>query len=73
MNTGDIVPDSQHRGLIARLPQVPRDLAMLARFDRPIGWWLLFWPCVWGLWLAGRGVQWQMSLWFLLGSIAMRG
>lgn len=73
MNTGDIVPDSQHRGLIARLPQVPRDLAMLARFDRPIGWWLLFWPCVWGLWLAGRGVQWQMALWFLLGSIAMRG
>ena len=41
-----LVPDSQRTaiagGLIARLPQVPRDLAMLARFDRPIGWWLLF-------------------------------
>jgi len=68
-----IVPDSEHRGLIARLPQVPRDLAQLARFDRPIGWWLLFWPCTWGTWLAGGGVQWALVGWFLLGSIAMRG
>ena len=69
----DIVPDSQHRGLIARMPQIPRDLAQLARFDRPIGWWLLFWPCAWGVWLAGAG--WQLALlgWLLLGSIAMRG
>ena len=71
--TQQIVPDSEHRGLVERLPQLPRDLAMLARFDRPIGWWLLFWPCVWGVWLAGAG--WQMALlgWLLLGSIAMRG
>ncbi len=68
-----IVPDSQHRGVVARLPQVPRDLAQLARFDRPIGWWLLFWPCVWGAWLAGAGAQWALLAWFLLGSIAMRG
>lgn len=68
-----IVPDTEHRGLIARLPQLPRDLAQLARFDRPIGWWLLFWPCLWGVWLAGEGVQWQFALWLLLGSIAMRG
>jgi len=69
----EIVPDTQHRGLIARLPQMPRDLAQLARFDRPIGWWLLFWPCAWGVWLAGAG--WQLALlgWLLLGSIAMRG
>ena len=69
----DIVPDSQHRGVIARLPQLPRDLAQLARFDRPIGWWLLFWPCAWGVWLAGAG--WQLALlgWLLLGSSAMRG
>ena len=72
-----LVPDSERTaiagGLIARLPQVPRDLALLARFDRPIGWWLLFWPCLWGLWLSGAGVQWQLAAWFLLGSIAMRG
>ena len=68
-----IVPDTQHRGLIARLPQGLRDLAQLARFDRPIGWWLLFWPCVWGVWLAGAGAQWGLIAWLLLGSIAMRG
>jgi 4-hydroxybenzoate polyprenyltransferase len=68
-----IVPDSEHRGLVARLPQLPRDLAQLARFDRPIGWWLLFWPCAWGVWLAGAGPQWVLAAWLLLGSVAMRG
>lgn len=71
--TETIVPDSQHRGLVERLPQVPRDLAQLARFDRPIGWWLLFWPCVWGVWLAGAGPQFVLLFWLLLGAIAMRG
>jgi len=69
----DVVPDSEHKGLVARLPQLPRDLAMLARFDRPIGWWLLFWPCAWGVWLAGAGWQFALLGWLLLGSIAMRG
>jgi 4-hydroxybenzoate polyprenyltransferase len=68
-----IVPDSEHRGLVARLPQLPRDLALLARFDRPIGWWLLFWPCVWSVWLAGAGPQLVLLGWLLVGSIAMRG
>ena len=68
-----IVPDSEHRGLVGRLPQPLRDYAQLARFDRPIGWWLLFWPCAWGVWLAGAGLQWQLVLWLLLGAIAMRG
>ena len=72
MNT-EIVPDSEHKGFVARLPQLPRDLALLARFDRPIGWWLLFWPCVFGVWLAGEGVQLALLGWLLLGSIAMRG
>jgi hypothetical protein len=48
-----VVPDSQHRGLVAMLPPRLRDFAQLARFDRPIGWWLLFWPCAWGVLLAG--------------------
>jgi len=72
-STEQIVPDSEHRGLVARLPQRVRDFALLARFDRPIGWWLLFWPCVWGVWLAGAGWQLGLVAWLLLGSIAMRG
>ena len=76
--TAQIVPDSQHRGLVAALPQPLRDYAQLARFDRPIGWWLLFWPCAWGVLLAGgmpslRSGQWALLGWLLLGSIAMRG
>ena len=71
--TDQIVPDSEHRGLIERLPQAPRDLAQLARFDRPIGWWLLFWPCAFALWLAGAGWQIELLLWLLLGAVAMRG
>ena len=69
----EIVPDSQHRSLIALLPQPLRDLAQLARFDRPIGWWLLFWPCGWGVLLAGGEKRWDLLLWLLLGSVAMRG
>jgi len=69
-----ITPDSEHRGLVARLPAIPRNLALLARFDRPIGWWLLFWPGAWAIALSGRALErWDMLLWFLVGSIAMRG
>ena len=71
--TAEIVPDSEHRGLVSLLPQRLRDLAQLARFDRPIGWWLLFWPCAWGVLLAGGEGQWALLGWLLLGSIAMRG
>ncbi len=69
-----IVPDSEHSGLIGVLPAKLRGFALLARFDRPIGWWLLFWPCVFGLALSGGLVErWDLVLWMLLGAIAMRG
>ncbi|RVQ69542.1 4-hydroxybenzoate octaprenyltransferase [Croceicoccus ponticola] len=71
--THAIVPDSEHRGLVARLPDRLRHFALLARLDRPIGWWLLFWPCVWGVWLAGGADRWGLVLWLLVGSITMRG
>ncbi len=68
------VPDTQMRGFLRLLPRAARPYALLARFDRPIGWWLLFWPGAWAIALAG-GLpdRWTMLLWFLLGSIAMRG
>ncbi|WP_299645529.1 4-hydroxybenzoate octaprenyltransferase [Sphingomonas bacterium] len=68
------VPDTEHPGMIGLLPDKLRGLALLARFDRPIGWWLLFWPCAWGVALAGGAFErWQLLAWLLLGSIAMRG
>ena len=71
--TGDIVPDTEHRSLISALPAPLRNYALLARFDRPIGWWLLFWPCAWGVLLAGGEKRWDLLAWLLLGAIAMRG
>jgi 4-hydroxybenzoate polyprenyltransferase len=70
----EITPDSEHRGLTGLLPASVRPFALLARFDRPIGWWLLFWPGAWAIALSGHAVErWDLLLWFLLGSIAMRG
>jgi 4-hydroxybenzoate polyprenyltransferase len=69
-----IVPDSEHSGITALLPPKLQAFALLARFDRPIGWWLLFWPCVYGLALSGGALpRWDLVLWMLAGAIAMRG
>ena len=56
------------------LPAVVRPYARLARIDRPIGSWLLLFPCWWSLALAsgGRPDLWLMSL-FLAGAVVMRG
>ena len=72
--TTSLTPDSEAKGLIALLPPTARPFVLLARLDRPIGWWLLYWPCAWGLLLAG-GLKTHASLllWMLLGAIAMRG
>jgi 4-hydroxybenzoate polyprenyltransferase len=67
-------PDTEYRGLIRWLPAAARPYALLARFDRPIGWWLLFWPGAWSVLLAGGlRTHWSLILWLLIGSIAMRG
>jgi len=56
------------------LPRAARPYASLMRLDRPIGAWLLFWPCAWGLALSGGAVErWDLLLWFALGAWAMRG
>jgi len=68
----DIVPDSERRGLIGALPPRLRPYASLMRLDRPIGTWLLYWPCAWSVALAGVGNRWDLLLWFLLGAFAMR-
>ena len=68
----DQTPDSQHPGLLGLLPATARPFASMARFDRPIGWWLLFWPCAWGLALEGARDWWPYAL-MLVGAVAMRG
>lgn len=60
---------SAHATLKAQLPQY----AKLMRLDRPIGTYLLLWPALWALWLAGDGSpKWQLVLLFTLGTLLMR-
>jgi len=68
----DIVPDSERHGFIGALPPRVRPYASLMRLDRPIGTWLLYWPCAWGIALAGVRGRWDLFLWLALGAFAMR-
>ena len=70
--SSDIVPDSERRGFIGALPPRLRPYASLMRLDRPIGTWLLYWPCAWSVALAGVGGRWDLFLWVGLGAFAMR-
>ena len=70
--TTDIVPDSERRGFIGALPLRLRPFASLMRLDRPIGTWLLYWPCAWSVALAGVGGRWDLFVWLALGAFAMR-
>ena len=68
----DLVPDSERRGLIGALPAAIRPYASLMRVDRPIGTWLLYWPCAWGVALAGVREHWGLFAWLLVGAFVMR-
>ncbi len=68
----EIVPDSERRGFIGALPPRLRPYASLMRLDRPIGTWLLYWPCAWSVALAGVDGRWDLLLWLGLGAFAMR-
>lgn len=56
---------------LTRLPW--HDFIRLTRLDKPVGIWLLLWPTVWGLLLAGQGAPdvWVVSV-FVLGTVLMR-
>lgn len=50
-----------------------RNYGKLMRIDKPIGIWLLLWPTLWALWLAGEGTPDQgLFVVFLLGVFIMR-
>jgi 4-hydroxybenzoate polyprenyltransferase len=49
------------------------EYAHLARLDRPIGTWLLLWPALWALWIAGGGRPTpRVLIVFALGVLVMR-
>ncbi|RYE64014.1 MAG: 4-hydroxybenzoate octaprenyltransferase, partial [Rhizobiaceae bacterium] len=65
------------------LPRAAWPYAQLARWDRPIGWQLLMWPCFWSAALAANAAMdegmfqpWQLIshlVLFFIGAVAMRG
>src|ERR1700676_4220630 len=56
-----------------RLSRRIEEYSQLARFNRPIGTWLLLWPALWALWVAGEGTPNQKVLIvFVLGVVVMR-
>jgi len=49
------------------------DFIALMRLDKPIGIWLLLWPTLWALWVAGAGKpSFSNILIFTLGTVLMR-
>jgi 4-hydroxybenzoate polyprenyltransferase len=73
------VADAQRGNWVDRYaPGWLRPYARLARWDRPIGFWLLFWPCGFGIGLAAiafpqNGYDWRGLVLMFFGAILMRG
>lgn len=57
------------KGVVSQL----RNYGKLMRVDKPVGIWLLLWPTLWALWLAGEGHPDQgIFVVFVLGVFIMR-
>jgi 4-hydroxybenzoate polyprenyltransferase len=55
------------------LTRTVSDYAKLMRLHRPIGTWLLMWPALWGLWVAGNGrPDPDVFIIFMIGVLVMR-
>lgn len=73
-----VTPDAVRGSWVERMPARWQPYLRLARFDRPIGTWLLLLPCWWSATLAARaaGESWPDPLLLILfaaGALAMRG
>jgi len=69
MNT---LPDTHPRNG-SRLRERLRQYMLLTRMHKPIGTFLLLWPCLWALWIAADGVPDPLVLAvFVVGTFLMR-
>ena len=65
--------NTTHISTFDRIKERSYYYALLMRMNRPIGTYLLLWPTVWGLWIAGEGnPDTGVTLVFVLGVILMR-
>jgi len=66
-------PKSREAPYFHRLSRRIEEYWELARFNRPVGTWLLLWPALWALWIAGEGQpNPKVLIVFVLGVIVMR-
>jgi 4-hydroxybenzoate polyprenyltransferase len=66
-------PQPTEAPLFYRLSRRMTEYAQLARLDRPVGTWLLLWPALWALWIAGAGRPTpRVLIIFVLGVLVMR-
>ncbi|MDH5315589.1 MAG: 4-hydroxybenzoate octaprenyltransferase [Gemmatimonadota bacterium] len=70
------MPEEPAHGLSrlgSELAEQARQYGRLMRLDKPVGIWLLMWPTLWGLWIAGEGTPQPVNfLVFVAGVIVMR-
>ena len=67
--------ETARKTVVDSLPPALRPYARLARADRPIGYWLLYWPCSWSIGLAalpGTFPNLKLLALFGVGSLVMR-
>jgi 4-hydroxybenzoate polyprenyltransferase len=58
---------------LPRLLGAMHEYVQLTRLDRPVGIWLLLWPTLWALWIAGRGrPDGRLFIVFVVGTVLMR-
>jgi 4-hydroxybenzoate polyprenyltransferase len=78
LNHGTVADAARGNWVDQFAPQWLRPYARLARWDRPIGWWLLLLPCWWAAALASNVAGSTLPnighlVLFLIGAVAMRG
>jgi 4-hydroxybenzoate polyprenyltransferase len=68
-----LTPKPLEAPLVQRLGRRLTEYTRLMRLDRPVGTWLLLWPALWALWIAGAGrPEPRVLIIFVLGVFVMR-
>ena len=73
--------DAVHANWVTHMPPPLRPWLQLMRLDRPVGTWLLLWPCIFGLLLGAAAEERRFLEWrdyyyvilFAVGALVMRG
>jgi 4-hydroxybenzoate polyprenyltransferase len=74
-NPEQIDHQQKRLNIINYFPEKIKEYLKLGRYDRPVGYMLLFWPCAWGLTLGAPTLNYEyykLLTLFFSGSVLMR-